>query len=112
MYVWRVLTVKRNNADDEPNAQHHDNERVDLESGALVGVELEHCGAAATGASGASARGTGIGDFVGAVGGCAAADGSRRSSGRFGRGGACGCAARGGGRDGGVGGLGRVLISC
>jgi hypothetical protein len=95
--------VKRNNTDDETNAQHHDDERVDLEAGALVGVELEHCRAAATGAGGAGARGTGIGDFVGAVGGCATADGGRRASGRFGRGGACGCAARGGGGDGGVG---------
>ena len=50
-----VLTVQRDNANDEANAEHHHNERVDLESGALVGVELEHGRAAATSASGASA---------------------------------------------------------
>ena len=104
-----VLTMKRNNANNEPNAQHHDDERVDLEAGALVGVQLEHRGAAATSAGGAGARGAGIGDFVGAVGGCAAADGGRGASGGFGRGGARGCAAGGGGGDGGVGGL--VIVS-
>lgn len=50
-----VLTVQRNNANNEPNAQHHDNERVDLEAGALVGVQLEHGRAATAGAGGASA---------------------------------------------------------
>lgn len=50
-----VLTVQRNNANNETNAQHHDNERVDLEAGALVGVQLEHGRAAAAGAGGASA---------------------------------------------------------
>lgn len=103
--------MKRNDADDETNAQHHDDEGVDLEAGALVGVELEHCRAAAASAGGAGARGAGIGDFVGAVGGCAAADGGRGASWGFGRGRACGCAARGGGRDGGVGGLGRLFVS-
>lgn len=103
------LTVKCDNADDETNAQDHDNERVDLEAGALVGVELQHSGAAATGTSGASARRAGIGDFVGAVGSGAATDGSGRSSRRFGRGGACGCAA-GGGSDGGVGRLKKRLL--
>jgi hypothetical protein len=49
------LTVQRNNTNNEPNAQHHDNERVDLETGALVGVQLQHGRAAATGASGTSA---------------------------------------------------------
>jgi hypothetical protein len=49
------LTVQRNNANDESNAQHHDNERVDLETGALVGVKLQHSRAAATSTSGASA---------------------------------------------------------
>lgn len=101
--VSGILTVERDNADDEADAQHHDDERVDFESGALVSVELEHCRAAAASTGGASARGTGIGDFVGAVGGCATADGSCRASRGFGRGGACGCAARGGGRDGRVG---------
>jgi hypothetical protein len=47
--------VKRNNADDETNAQHHHDERIDLEAGALVGVELEHGRAAAASTSGASA---------------------------------------------------------
>ena len=69
MHAGGVLTVKRNNADDETNAQHHDDERVDLEAGALVGVELEHRRAAAACTGGAGARRTGIGDFVGAVGG-------------------------------------------
>jgi len=101
--MYSVLTVKRDNADNEANAQHHNDERVDLESGALVGVQLQHCRAATTGTSSAGARGTGIGDLVGTVGGCATADSSRRASGRFGRSGACGCAARGGGRDGRVG---------
>lgn len=87
------------NADDESNAQNHDNERVDLEARALVGVELQHGGAAATGTGGASARRASISDFVGAVGGGAATDGGGRASRRFGRGGACGCAA-GGGSDG------------
>ena len=50
-----VLTVQRDNANDEANAEHHHNERVDLESGALVGVELEHGRAAAAGASSAGA---------------------------------------------------------
>jgi hypothetical protein len=49
------LTVQRNNTNNEPNAQHHHNERVDLETGALVGVELQHSRAAATGTSGACA---------------------------------------------------------
>ena len=82
------LTVKRNNTDNEANAQHHDDERVNLESGTLVCVQLEHRRAAAAGACGASARRTGIGDFVCAVGGGAAADGGSGSAGRFGRGGA------------------------
>ena len=47
--------MQRNNANDETNAEHHHDERVDLESGALVGVELEHGRAAAAGASGAGA---------------------------------------------------------
>ena len=50
-----VLTVQRDNANDETNAQHHDDERVNLKSGALIGVELEHSRAAAAGASSASA---------------------------------------------------------
>lgn len=50
-----VLTVQRNNANDETNAQHHHNEGVNLEAGALVGVQLEHGRAAAAGAGGASA---------------------------------------------------------
>lgn len=50
-----VLTVQRNNANDETDAEHHHDERVDLESRALVGVELEHGRGAAAGASGASA---------------------------------------------------------
>ena len=92
-----VLTVQRNHANDEPNAQHHHHERVNLEAGALVGVQLEHGRAAAAGTSGASARGARIGDFVGAVGGGAAADGGRWASGGFRRGGAGACAAGGDG---------------
>ena len=111
MHAGGVLTVKRNNADDETNAQHHHDERVDLEAGALVGVELEHRRAAAACTGGAGARRTGIGDFVGAVGGCATTDGSCRASGGFGRGGACGCAAGGGRGDGGIGGLGGLVVS-
>lgn len=98
--------MQRNNTDNKPNAQHHDDERVDLETGALVGVELEHRRAAAAGARGASAGRTSIGGFVGAVGGGAAADGGCWASGGFGRGGARGCAAAGGGGVGGGVGLG------
>ena len=109
--ICGVLTVECDNTDNETDAQHHDDERVDLEAGALVGVELEHRRAAAACTGGAGARRTGIGDFVGAVGGCATTDGSCRASGGFGRGGACGCAAGGGGGDGGVGGLGGLVVS-
>lgn len=38
-----MLTVERNNADDEADGEHEDDDGVDLEAGRLVGVEPCHC---------------------------------------------------------------------
>lgn len=43
------------NTEDETQGENEDNDGVDLESGGLVGVELQHGAAASTGAGSAGA---------------------------------------------------------
>lgn len=101
--------MKGNNAEDEDQRQNEDNNRVDLEAGALVGVETEHGAARATGTSGARAVGASIGDLLLLIGGSTATDGGTGTTGGRRRGGA----ARGNadsGRGSGGGGTRRRLV--
>lgn len=68
-------TVKSDDAEDEDQRQNQDNNGVDLEAGALVGVKTEHGAARATGASSARAVGAGIGNLLLLVGSSTATDG-------------------------------------
>jgi len=75
------LTVKGNNAEDEDQGQNEDNDRVDLESGGLVGVEAQHGAARAAGAGRTGAVGALVGNLLLLVGSSTAADGGTGTTG-------------------------------
>lgn len=69
------------NAEDETQGENENNDGVDLESGGLVGVELQHGTAASAGAGSAGAGGAGICCLSSPVGGGLPAHNSLRTSG-------------------------------
>jgi hypothetical protein len=77
--------VQSNNAENEDQRQNKDDDRVDLETGGLVGVELQHGAAGATGTGCPCAARASIENLLLLVGGGAAADGSSGTAGRGGR---------------------------
>lgn len=103
-------TVKGDNAEDEDKRQNQDDNGVDLEAGALIGVETEHGAARATSASGARAVGAGIGDLLLLVGSSTATDGGAGTAGGRRRGGAARANTDRSGRGGGGGGTRRRLF--
>lgn len=104
-------TVKSNNAEDEDQRQDQDDNGVDLEAGALIGVETEHGAAGATGASGARAVGASIGNLLLLVGSGTATDGGTGTARGRRRGGARRAnTGRASGRGGGGGGTRRRLF--
>ena len=91
------LTVETDNREDEAQTQDQDNNGVDAETGALVGVELEHGAGGATGAGGAGGAGASIAQSLLVVGSGAATHGSARTAGSRGRRGTADGGARGSG---------------
>lgn len=79
--------VKTNNRENESQTQDEDNNGVNAQTGALIGVELEHGSGRATGAGRAGGAGTGITQSLLVVGSGTAAHGSTRTAGGRGRGG-------------------------
>lgn len=87
--------MKTNNRENETQTQNQDNDRVNTETGALIGVELQHGARRATGTSRASGAGTGIAQRLLVVSGSTAAHSSTRTTGGSGRGRAADGGARG-----------------
>ena len=81
-----MLTVEADNGEDEAQTQDEHNNGVNTQTGALVGVELQHGAGRATCTSGASRGWASITQRFLVVGGGAAAHGSTRTAGGSGRG--------------------------
>lgn len=101
--------MQSNHTKNKHQAQHQHNNRINLEPGALVGIQPQHGAARASRARSAGAVGSGIGDLLLLVGSSTAADGGAGASWRGGgRRAGAGCdacwAACGGGGGGGAGG--------
>ncbi len=78
--------METDNGEDEAQTQDKHNNGVNTQTGALVGVKLQHGARRATGASGASRGWASIAQRFLVVGGGAAAHGSTRTAGGSGRG--------------------------
>jgi hypothetical protein len=79
--------VQTNDRENESQTQHQDDNGVNTQTGALIGVELQHGTGGTTSTSGTSRAGTGISQRLLVVGGGTTAHGSARATGGSGRGG-------------------------